>query len=92
MGLLRMFGLGDKQPASGKVRLHDFTYEIDGQSLNLVKHLDGGRVFLVVEKRLTRGDMVIVKPPRGKKGPTRFLLDHVQETATGWRAYGSVCP
>lgn len=87
-----MLGLAGDPVMPEKVRLHDFTIETPNKKLALLKHLDGDRVFLVSEKKLSRGDMVIVKPPRGQKGPVRFRLDYVQETTAGCRAYGYAYP
>lgn len=91
MSLLRMLGLVDEQ-ATAKTKVHDFRFDIAGQRLSLLKHLDGNRIFFVADKRVARGDVVIVKPPRGAKGPTRFRVDNTQATAAGWRAYGTACP
>lgn len=90
MSLLRMLGLS-KSKETGK--FHDFTIEVPGREVTLVKHLDGGRVFLVGKDRnINVGDMVLVKPPRGQKGPTRFRVSTVQRKGDSWRAYGATWP
>ena len=93
MSLLRMLGLSNSgKEAQG--RFHDFTYDAGGKNVvSLVKHLHGDRVFLVGEDPpVNVGDCVLVKPPRGEKGPTRFRLTCVQKSGSGWRAYGTAWP